>query len=273
MPSGNPPAKTGSTAATRPAKPDKAAPLQVRLPARRDVRRGPTAADAIHRDLRAEIVSLRRKPGDPIVEKQIAEAYGVSRTPVREAVLRLADEGLIEIFPQSGTFVARIPLEALPEAGVIRKVLERATVRFAAERASRSQIAALRACLEQQREVDAVGDANGFHQADETFHALITEMAGYPGFWTIIQQAKVQLDRCRRLTLPVPGRMRTVIAEHEAIVEAIAARDPDRAEQSLILHLDNLQITVDDVRNAAPLYFSGSLTDAGLTGAAMEGTP
>ncbi|CAO3457888.1 GntR family transcriptional regulator [Azospirillum largimobile] len=268
MPSGNPPAKTGSTAATRPAKPGKTAPLQIRPPARRDVRRGPTAADAIHRDLRAEIVSLRRKPGDPIAEKQIAEAYGVSRTPVREAVLRLADEGLIEIFPQSGTFVARIPLEALPEAGVIRKVLERATVRFAAERASRSQIAALRACLEQQREVDAVGDANGFHQADETFHAQITEMAGYPGFWTIIQQAKVQLDRCRRLTLPVPGRMRTVIAEHEAIVEAIAAHDPDRAERSLILHLDNLQITVDDVRNAAPLYFSGSLTDA-----VMEGTP
>ncbi|MDR6772118.1 GntR family transcriptional regulator [Azospirillum sp. BE72] len=267
MPSGNPPAKTGSTAATRSAKPGKAAPLQIRPPARRDVRRGPTAADAIHRDLRAEIVSLRRKPGDPIAEKQIAEAYGVSRTPVREAVLRLADEGLIEIFPQSGTFVARIPLEALPEAGVIRKVLERATVRFAAERASRSQIAALRACLEQQREVDAAGDANGFHQADETFHALITEMAGYPGFWTIIQQAKVQLDRCRRLTLPVPGRMRTVIAEHEAIVEAIAAHDPDRAERSLILHLDNLQITVDDVRNAAPLYFSGNLTDAVMEGA------
>jgi DNA-binding GntR family transcriptional regulator len=95
-------------------------------------------------------------------------------------------------------------------------------------------------------------------------------MAGYPGFWGIIQQAKVQLDRCRRLTLPVPGRMRTVIAEHEAIVEAIAGHDPDRAEQSLIRHLDNLQITVDDVRNAAPLYFSGSLTD----GAALpDGAP
>ncbi|WP_042696095.1 GntR family transcriptional regulator [Azospirillum sp. B506] len=268
MPSGNPPAKTGSFAAppqshpisTPPVPPAKAAALLARPPARRDMRRGPTAADAIHRDLRAEIVSLKRKPGDPIAEKQIAEAYGVSRTPVREAVLRLADEGLIEIFPQSGTFVARIPLGALPEAGVIRKVLERATVRFAAERANRSQIAALRACLEHQREVDAQGDADGFHQADEAFHAQITEMAGYPGFWTIIQQAKVQLDRCRRLTLPVPGRMRTVIAEHEAIVDAIAGHDPDRAEQSLVCHLDNLQITVDDVRNAAPLYFSGSLT-------------
>ncbi|WP_372399972.1 GntR family transcriptional regulator [Azospirillum sp. HJ39] len=266
MPSGNPPAKTGSTLAS----PPKAAPLQIRPPARRDVRRGPTAADAIHRDLRAEIVSLKRKPGDPIAEKQIAEAYGVSRTPVREAVLRLADEGLIEIFPQSGTFVSRIPLGALPEAGVIRKVLERATVRFAAERATRSQIAALRAGLERQREVDATGDADGFHQADEAFHAQITEMAGYPGFWTIIQQAKVQLDRCRRLTLPVPGRMRTVIAEHEAIVEAIAGHDPDAAERSLVRHLDNLQITVDDVRNAAPLYFSGSLIE---DPAALAGGP
>ncbi|MBP2297597.1 GntR family transcriptional regulator [Azospirillum picis] len=252
MPSDTPP--TLSLRAPPPA-------LSPRSPGRRDSRRGPTAADAIHRDLRAEIVSLKRKPGEPIVEKQIAEAYGVSRTPVREAVLKLADEGLIEIFPQSGTFVARIPLGALPEAGVIRKVLERATVRFAAERATRSQVAALHACLERQREVDADGDADGFHQADEAFHAHITEMAGYPGFWTIIQQAKVQLDRCRRLTLPVPGRMRTVIAEHEAIVEGIATRDADEAERCLIRHLDNLQITVDDVRNAAPLYFSGNLTD------------
>src|SRR3954454_24978491 len=74
------------------------------------------AAEPRHAGLRDELVSLARRPGEAIVEKEIAAAYGVSRTPVREAVLRLADEGLIEIFPQSGTFGARIPIAALPEA-------------------------------------------------------------------------------------------------------------------------------------------------------------
>ena len=218
--------------------------------------RGTTAAAAIYRDLRADIVSLARKPGDPILEKLVAEAFGVSRTPVREAILRLADEGLVEVFPQSGTFVARIPIAALPEANLIRKTLEQATVRFAAERATRSQVAALHANLERQREVDATGNAHGFHQADEAFHALIADIAGHPGFWPITQQVKVQIDRCRHLTLPFPGRMAAVIAEHEAIAAAIADHDPDRAVKALGDHIDGLLLTIDDMRLAAPLYFS-----------------
>ena len=218
--------------------------------------RAATAAAVIHRDLRDEIVSLRRKPGEAVAEKQIAEAYGVSRTPVREAVLKLADEGLIEIFPQSGTFVARIPLAALPEAIAIRRALEEATVRRAAGRASRSQIAALRANLERQREMETNDDHEGFHQADEAFHALIAEIAGYPGFWTLVQQVKMQVDRYRRLTLPVGGRIGAVIAEHEAIAAAIADHDPDRAVAALTAHIDDLQVTIADARKANPLFFT-----------------
>ncbi|HYF87353.1 GntR family transcriptional regulator [Azospirillum sp.] len=222
----------------------------------RPPRRAATVASRIYRDLRAEIVSLKRKPGDAIAEKQIAEAYGVSRTPVREAVLKLADEGLIEIFPQSGTFVARIPLDVLPEAFAIRKALEEATVRYAAARATRSQIAALRANLELQKEMQEAADFVGFHQADEAFHALVAEIAGYPGFWTLIQQTKVQIDRYRLLTLPVLGRVAEVIAEHTAIVDAIAANDPAAAAKALDEHLDDLQISVADIRRDYPRYFT-----------------
>ena len=241
----------GGTARARPDRPA-AKPLP------RTVQRGTTVAAGIYRDLRADIVSARRKPGDPITEKQIAEAYGVSRTPVREAVLKLADEGLIEIFPQSGTFVSRIPVAALPEATVIRKALEQATVRLAAARATRSQVTELHACLERQRECETAGDVDGFHESDEAFHALIAEIAGYPGFWTLTQQVKVQVDRCRRLTLPVSVDIGKVIAEHEAITNAIADRDPESAAQSLSRHLDGLRLTIDDFRHAAPVYFSGS---------------
>ena len=99
-------------------------------------------------------MSLQRRPGEAISEAEIALSYGVSRTPVREAILKLSDEGLLEIFPQSGIFVSRIPIAALPEAIIIRKALEETTARMAAEHATSSQILALHSVLERQREAN-----------------------------------------------------------------------------------------------------------------------
>src|SRR3954454_8657041 len=149
--------------------------------------RGATAASRIYAELRAELVSLARRPGEPISENQIARDYGVSRTPVREAILKLSDEGLVEIFPQSGIFVARIPLAALPEAIIIRKALEETTARLAAERATSSQVLNLHSILQRQREASSASDRDAFHQADEMFHAGIAEVAGYPGIWKFVQ--------------------------------------------------------------------------------------
>ncbi|MDR3516529.1 MAG: GntR family transcriptional regulator [Azospirillaceae bacterium] len=234
-----------------------------RQPARRALSRsgqqGGTVAASIYRQLRSEIVSMRRRPGAPVVEKQITETFGVSRTPVREALLRLADEGLVEIFPQSGTFIAPIPLAALPEASVIRMALEEATVRYAAQRALPGDISSLRANIDYQHRQELAADQDGFHEADETFHALIASVAGYPGFWPVIQQVKVQIDRFRRLTLPVPGRMGAVVAEHAVIVDAIAAHDENRAIDAMQVHLDALRLTIDSIRTAHPDDFSGSL--------------
>jgi GntR family transcriptional regulator, rspAB operon transcriptional repressor len=224
----------------------------------RSSQRSATMASVIFRELRDEIVSMRRKPGEAIVEKQIAEIYGVSRTPVREAVLRLADDGLVEVFPQSGTYVSRIPRSRLSEAIVIRKALEEGTVRYAALRATPANIKALYANLDLQNRMRAAGDHEGFHQSDEAFHALLAEISGYPGFWTVIQQVKVQVDRCRRLTLPEPGRLVQVISEHTAVVEAIAAHDPERAVKSIAAHLDGLQTAVDAVSASHYQYFTNA---------------
>jgi DNA-binding GntR family transcriptional regulator len=233
---------------------DSAQPRRTPKPAA-TARRGATISAAIYRELRNEIVSMVRRPGDVIAEKDIARQYGVSRTPVREALLRLADEELVDIFPQVGTFVSRIAMAALPEALVIRKALEEAAVRYAAMRATASHILRFEVTLAQQREADAVGDFDGFHQADESFHALIAEAAGYPRFWTITQQVKVQVDRCRRLTLPAPGRMSRAIAEHQEIADAIIARDPDRAVRGVAAHIDGLGSGIADLRKMNPRYF------------------
>ena len=200
-------------------------------------------------------MSLRRRPGEAVSEKEIAATYGVSRTPVREAVLRLADEGLVEIFPQSGTFVARIPVSALPEAIVVRKALEETTARLAAERATREQIAGIDATLKRQREFAGRGDREAFHAADEAFHAAVAEAAGHPRIWTLVQQVKVQVDRFRQLTLPQKGRMALVIREHAAVAAAIRRRDPQAAAQRMGQHLERLLGDIEGLQHLNPDYF------------------
>jgi GntR family transcriptional regulator, rspAB operon transcriptional repressor len=232
-------------------------PAAVAPPARpaHALARGETTADRIYRALRSEIVALQRAPGQPISEKEVALLSGVSRTPVREALLRLSGEGLVTIFPQSGTFIGRIPLAALPEAILVRKALEDLTVRRAAQNAEAGKIAALNALIERQQTSERRPDHDAFHAADESFHAAIAEIGGHPGIWRLIEQIKVQVDRYRRLTLPVPGRMGRVVAEHRAIVDAIAARDPERAAAAMAAHLDGLSASITDVRDLNPEYF------------------
>lgn len=227
---------------------------------------GNSAAALIYQTLRRDIVCLHRKPGEPIVEKELATTFGVSRTPIREALLRLATEHLVEIAPQSGTFVARIPLNALPEAIVIRRALEEFSVKTAAHGASRSQIALLEANLERQRETVAALDHDAFHEADEDFHARIADAAGYPGIWTVVQQVKLQVDRYRHLTLPQPGRMARLVEEHAEIVRAIRDHDADRAVIKLGLHLDGLVDGLEEFPSSNPSYFYGDITSVGKRG-------
>ena len=214
-----------------------------------------TAASRIYSDLRAEMVSLARRPGETISEGEIALSYGVSRTPVREAILKLSDEGLVEIFPQSGINVSRIPIGALPEAIVIRRALEETTTRLTAELATPSQILALHSVVERQREADAARDREAFHQADELFHATIAEIAGYPGIWKLILQVKVNVDRFRLLTLPQVGRMATVIAEHERILSAIETHDPDGAVLAMAKHIERLLGDIAAIKHINPEFF------------------
>jgi GntR family transcriptional regulator, rspAB operon transcriptional repressor len=217
--------------------------------------RAATASARIYSDLRSQLVSLQRRPGEAISEAEIALSYGVSRTPVREAILKLSDEGLLEIYPQSGIFVSRIPMAALPEAIIIRKALEETTAQFAAERATSSQILVLHAVLERQREANAANDRDAFHHADEAFHAGIADVAGHPGIWTLIQQVKIHVDRYRRLTLPQPGRIARAIGEHEAILDAIKAHDPARARIAMQTHLERLLGDISATQSINPEFF------------------
>ena len=210
---------------------------------------------SVYADLREQLISLKRLPGEVISEAAIADSYGVSRTPVREAILRLAGEGLIEIFPQSGIFVSRIPLSALPEAIIIRRALEETTARLAAKRATASQLLALQSILQRQREACAVNDHDAFHEADELFHSTIADIAGHPGIWALILQVKVHVDRYRRVTLPQAGRIAGTIIEHEKIYAALEAHSPSAAVAAIGAHLDRLMSDIQATRDLNPDLF------------------
>ena len=92
---------------------------------------------------------------------------------------------------------------------------------------------------------------------DDRHGGAVASIAGFPGIWTLVEQVKVQVDRFRRLTLPVPGRMRMVLDEHAAIIAAIAARDPARAGAAMTAHLDGLQASIANMRDLNPGYFVG----------------
>jgi GntR family transcriptional regulator, rspAB operon transcriptional repressor len=224
-------------------------------PARPAAPRRRTAADMIAEELRRRIVAVVLEPGAPLAEKTLTETYGVSRTPVREALIRLAEEGLVDIFPQAGTFVARIPHGSLDEAVVLRKALEQAALSHLAARIDAEMLDRLDHAIGRQRAFAGIPDAEAFHAADEAFHALIAELAGYPGLWRVAQQAKLQIDRCRRLTLPVAGRMNTVITEHQAIVDALRRGEPAHAAAALDMHLTAVLPDADALRARHPHFF------------------
>ncbi|EJL53495.1 transcriptional regulator [Rhizobium sp. CF122] len=214
-----------------------------------------TTADAIYDRLYADILALRMPPGMQLQEKRIAEEFNVSRTPVREALLRLSEGGLVDIYPQSGTVVSQVPVSAIPEAVVVRKSLEGTTVERAAEIATAADIARLDSIISRQRSLAALGDTSAFHEEDEAFHEAIASIAGYPGIWTILKTVKVQIDRARRLTLPVLGRMDNVLHEHGLIRDAIAAHDAEIARAAMMQHLSAVVPDVAELRSQYPDYF------------------
>jgi len=220
---------------------------------------GLTASRRVYLCLRQRIVDMSMLPGERVIERDLAEEFGTSRTPVHEAVQRLADEGLIEVIPRSGTFIARIPLDALEEANLVRHALETAIIEKAATNAGPECAACLRAILEEQAVAIAGSDFHAFHRTDEKFHATLAEMSGYPGVWPIIQQAKTQMDRYRQLTLPMEGRMAGVLEEHRAVVEAIEARDPARARAAMLEHLDHVMPVLEITRQLRPEFFTAQL--------------
>jgi DNA-binding GntR family transcriptional regulator len=194
---------------------------------------------SIHAQIRQDIVSLRLRPGERLSENELALRFGTSRAPVREALIRLVEEGLIEVLPQRGSFVSRISLGAMQRARFVREALEVAIVRRAAERGlSATAIERIHATLAEQEQ--ARDDPERFTLADDAFHRAIADDIGIAQVWAVLEREKAQLDRVRFLSLPAVTPVDALIAQHRDIVAAITRRDREAAEAAMRVHLSEV---------------------------------
>jgi DNA-binding GntR family transcriptional regulator len=196
----------------------------------------PASAATIYETIRTDIVRMRLRPGERLSENELGIRFRTSRTPVREAIVRLVDDGLIEVWPQRGTFVSRISLKAIKRARFVRSALELGIIREAAERGlpETAFMEAERAIAEQR---EAGNDPNRFTDADDKFHRTFANAIGYGDIWSIVESQKTQFDRIRFLSLPDVTPVDFLVAQHRAILDAVRARDADAAEKTLRAHL------------------------------------
>jgi GntR family transcriptional regulator, rspAB operon transcriptional repressor len=218
------------------------------------------AAPQIAEALREAILALELPPGTVLARAELAERFGVSQTPVRDALIKLGEEGLVDIYPQHATIVSRIDVPAALRAHFLRRALELEIVRELAGREPAALvpvIALLRERIAQQKRALAARDFNAFIEADRAFHREMYEAAGLAELWPLIRQRSVHADRLRRLHLPARGKAQDILRDHQAILEAIAARHPEAAQAALRAHLAGTLTFVEDVRQRHPGWVTG----------------
>lgn len=203
-----------------------------------------TIGNRVFEALRQAIVQLQLRPGNPLSEADIGRQLGVSRQPVREAFIKLAEVGLVEIRPQRGTFVRLISAREVRNARFLREAIEVAVIRKAAAEAAPEQTQGLRRIIEDQRAVARKGDNVGFLRLDEAFHQALARTAHCEEAWRVVEGLKAQMDRVRYLSLPDATPLETIIAQHEKIVEAVERGAPEAAETAMRHHLSEILISL-----------------------------
>ncbi len=211
----------------------------------------------LYRLLRERIIRNDLEPGARISESDIAADYAVSRQPVREAFIKLAEDGLVEIRPQRGTFVCKISIPAVMDARFVREAIEADIVKVLAANPDDALERELRSQLDEQQRV-AGRDSVRFIALDERFHRSLAEAAGKSHAWNVLENVKVQMDRVRHLaTKRFP--MEALVEQHRAIVDAIAAGDVRAAESAMRNHLRTILTDLPEVARDRPEFFVGTV--------------
>lgn len=194
----------------------------------------------VHAAIKSAILSLDFLPGASIRKSDVCDRLGVSRSPVSEALTKLAGEGLVDIVPQSGTRVSRLSMAAIREDTFMREALEVAACRHAAQRRTPELIARLKRNLEMQKLLIVDADKEDFMRTDTSFHEIILSTTNVVRLPATVRAVSSHVDRARHLLVPEPGRLTDTVEEHAEIVAAIEQEDEQAAEDTMRHHVRQL---------------------------------
>jgi DNA-binding GntR family transcriptional regulator len=214
------------------------------------------AAPQVFERLRGMIIELELPPGSPLSRAALAEQFGVSSTPIRDALMRLEEEGLVEVFPQYATVVSRIDVHRAQQAHFLRQALELEIVRVLALKADEALVAELNTTIARQQQFLKAGAFEKFMAADNEFHAQLYEAADKQDIWTLVKSRSGHIDRLRRLHLPSPGKAQDIVRHHRLIVKSIAGGEPEEAQKHLRTHLSGTLSELAQIRALHPEYLN-----------------
>ena len=217
-----------------------------------------------YRKLRQDIIFLTLKPGTVLSTQEVATRYEVSRTPAREAIVRLNKEGLVDVFPQSKTMVSRIDLKRIQQEWFIRKSLEVAVIDEFMKNCSLRDLESLEKSIERQANVSGRGMFRSFFESDYEFHRRIFEIAEQLLSWETIANVNCHYDRMRMLIMSEQTAQTEAIEEHRQIVAAMRERDVPLIKRQMVIHTEKFGLQQQAMLERYPDYFSGMSSDRQL---------
>ncbi len=187
--------------------------------------------------LRSRILSMDLTPTTVLSRTSLQSEFNVSQTPVRDALIRLEEEGLVEVYPQYATVVAKIDIDHATQAHFLRLSIELEAVRRLTLESPAETAQALERVLRQKQAVASPDQFDQFDSLDKEFHRILFERSSILGLWVTVRRQSVHLDRLRRLNLPMPGKLETVLTDHQSIIDAIASGEQEKAIAAMRKHL------------------------------------
>ena len=215
-----------------------------------------TSSDWVYETLRNEIVTLQLSPGKRLSRPHLRERFGLSSTPIRDALTRLEAEDLVHVHPQSATIVTRIDVAAARRAHIMRRALEIDIANMVLDESGDGVADRMDAILAQQTEMLRVGDIEQFDHLDSAFHRTPFEVLNLLGLWDIIRANSGHMDRIRRLDLSHAGKGELILSGHRRIVLALRNRDRSALRHILLDHLSPALARIDETRLNYPEYFA-----------------
>lgn len=210
----------------------------------------------IYRILRRDIVHCLIAPGTPLSEKEISVRFDVSRQPVREAFIKLAENGLIQIRPQRGSYVNKISLAQVRNGCFVRQAIECAVVRRAAGMVNDEQLWQLEQNLHQQQIAIERKQLNDFFQLDDELHQKLALIADCQLAWDTIENIKAAIDRVRYMSLDHVSPPDMLLRQHQDIFAALRQHDANAVEHAMALHLQEISGSVQLIRQENRDWFS-----------------